>query len=142
MLALALLLAAGVLRAQTCVSGELRAIVIDSQESPVPGAIVRLKSEAAALDPRSTEVTGLADFEKIPCGTWTVTVEADGFDPVTKTVELTNALNSEIRVIVNPKMHTESVDVRESAPPVEQSASENNELHPAEVKTLPTNPGT
>ena len=141
-LAPALLLAAGVLRAQTCVSGELRAIVVDSQESPVPGAVVRLKSEAATLDPRSTEVTGLADFEKIPCGLWTVTVEADGFEPVAKTVVLTDALNSEVRVILNPKMHTESVEVRESAPPVEQSASENNELHPAEVKTLPTNPGT
>lgn len=147
----AVLLAAGVLRAQNCVSGEFRAIVVDSQESPIPGATVRISgnpaqsalvSGSAAPEPRSTEVTGLANFQKLPCGTWTVTVEADGFDPASRTVELTAGLNSGVRLILNPKMHTESVDVRESAPGVEQTASENNELHPAEVKTLPTNPGT
>jgi hypothetical protein len=147
-LAAGLLLAAGVLRAQNCVSAEVRAIVIDSQESPIPRAVVRLQPEPASLDretsssARSTEITGLADFEKIPCGAWTFTIEADGFEPAKRMLEVTDGLNAEVRVILNPKMHTESVDVKETAPPVEQSASENNELRPAEVKTLPINPAT
>jgi len=138
----AIALAAGVLRAQSCVSGELRALVVDSQESPIPGAAVRLESEGAAAEARSTEVTGVADFQKLSCGLWKVKVEAEGFDAAARTVELTAGLSSEIRVILNPKMHTDSVEVTEAAPAVEQSASENNQLHPAEVKTLPTNPGT
>ena len=44
---------------------------------------------------------------------------------------------------MNPQVNRSSVDVSAStAAPVEQSASQNYELHPDEVKTLPSNPAT
>ncbi len=39
-------------------------------------------------------------------------------------------------------MQVSSVDVKDTAPPVEQSSSQKTEVRPAEVKTLPTNPAT
>jgi hypothetical protein len=128
--------------AQTCAVGELRVIVVDSQESPVSDANVHLRSASTSLGDQSTQTAGFADFANIPCGSWTVAVAKEGFDTATKPVEITAAANAEIRLILTPKMQTTSVEVTAEAPPVEQSASESNELHPAEVKILPTNPAT
>jgi hypothetical protein len=128
--------------AQTCAPGELRVIVIDSQESPVFNAEVQLGPEKSPFGSRSTQATGLADFEKIPCGIWSVTASAEGFEIAKRSVEITGAAGIEIRLVLTPKMETTRVDVKDTGPPVEQTASENNELRPAEVKTLPTNPAT
>ena len=108
------------LSAQTCSPGELRVIVIDSQESPVFGAGVKLDAKTVQFGNRSTQTTGLADFEKIPCGSWNITVAAEGFDNATRTVHIENAASVEVRIILTPKMQTTSVDVNETAPPVEQ----------------------
>ena len=43
---------------------------------------------------------------------------------------------------MNPQMNRSSLDVTDTLASVEQSSSQNYELHPAEVKTLPTNPAT
>ena len=128
--------------AQTCAPGEVRAIVVDSQESPVFDANVHLASDTASLESRSTQTLGVADFKRVPCGSWTVTVGKDGFETATRQVRITSAANVEVKLILTPKMQVTSVDVIESAPPVEQSASQNNQVRPEEVKTLPTNPAT
>lgn len=131
------------LPAQTCSPGELRVIVIDSQESPVYDAGVTLDSKTVVFGNQSTEATGLADFLKIPCGSWNITVAAAGFDDATRTVEIAGEARVEVRIILVPKMQTASVDVQDTAPPlVEQGASENNQVRPAEVQTLPANPAT
>jgi hypothetical protein len=130
------------LRAQTCLPGEVRVVVIDSQESPVYNAQVGLSSDPAPSLSRSTQTTGLADFQGLPCGAWNISVEAPGFERSTAAVEITSKANKEVRLILTPKTHVESVDVKETAPPVEQSSSQNYELKPAEVKNLPNNPRT
>ena len=111
--------------------------MVDSQEGPVFNAQVRL-----GADSRLTGTSGVADFKDVPCGSISVTASKDGFQPETKTVQITSGANAEVTLILNPKMQRTSVDVTDTAPPVEQSSSENNELRPAEVKTLPTNPAT
>ncbi|HLX42203.1 MAG TPA: hypothetical protein VKR43_02160 [Bryobacteraceae bacterium] len=130
------------LPAQTCTPAELRVIVVDSQESPVFDADVQIASGAQTPSNRSTQTAGFADFQKVSCGTWNVTVSKDGFETVVRPAAVGNAPLTEISIILTPKMQTSSVDVTESAPPVEQSASQSHELRPVEVKTLPTNPAT
>lgn len=122
--------------------GELRVIVVDSQEGPVFDAEVGLSSSAASLEKRSTQTTGIADFQGVPCGTWNVTAVKEGFEAKTETVQIASGANVEIRAVLTPKMQVTSVDVTDTTPRVEQSASTNNELHLPEVKTLPTNPAT
>jgi hypothetical protein len=130
------------LPAQTCAPAELRVIVIDSQESPVFDADVQAASGAEALPSRSTQTSGIAEFQKIPCGSWNVTVTKDGFETVARPAQVGRVSVTELRVVLTPKMQTSSVDVTETAPPVEQSASQSHQLHPVEVQTLPTNPAT
>jgi hypothetical protein len=105
-------------------------------------ADVRVASDTVTLDSRSTQTAGFADFKTVPCGSWKITVSKEGFETATRNVEIASGANAEISVILTPKMQVTSIDVTETPPPVEQSASENNELHPAEVQTLPTNPAT
>ena len=130
------------LRAQTCLPGEVRVVVIDSQESPVFNAQVSLSSDPTAPASRSTQTSGLADFQGLPCGAWSISVQAEGFEAAARKVEIASGANIEIRIILTPRIHTESIDVKETAPTVEQSSSQNYELKPAEVKKLPTNPST
>ncbi len=128
--------------AQTCMPGELRVIVIDSQEGPVFDAEVGLSSDKTALEKHSTQTTGIADFKGIPCGAWNVTATKEGFEAKTQAVQIASGANFELRLILTPKMQVTSVDVTDTAPRLEQSAAENNELHLEEVKILPTNPAT
>jgi hypothetical protein len=130
------------LRAQTCAPGEVRVIVMDSQESPVFNAEVNLSSDTTQPAARSTQTRGYADFEGLPCGSWNISVDAQGFEHASSMVEITGAANKEIRLVLAPKTHTESVEVKDTVPPVEQSSSQNYELKPLEVKTLPSNPAT
>src|SRR5713226_5644297 len=81
-------LSAGVMLAQNCPPGELRVIVVDSQESPVRDASVKVEAGANLLGPRSTQTTGLADFETIPCGSWIVTVTSADFETVTQAIQI------------------------------------------------------
>ncbi|HEY2844580.1 MAG TPA: TonB-dependent receptor [Bryobacteraceae bacterium] len=129
-------------RAQTCAPGEIRVIVIDSQESPVYNAQVSLSSDGAQPVSRSTQTSGLADFPGLPCGAWNVSIEAAGFQMVSRAVEIASAGKLEIRVVLTPKIRVESVEVKESAASIAQSSSQNYELKPAEVQKLPTNPAT
>jgi hypothetical protein len=132
--------------AQVCRPGELRVLVKDSQEAAVFGAEVSLEAQpgdtqSAAI--RVTETTGIADFPNVACGTWTVRARKAGFDPAAGNAEIASGAVAEVTVTMNPETNRTKVEVSDTAAPlVEQSASKNNQLQPAEVRTLPTNPGT
>jgi TonB-dependent Receptor Plug Domain len=131
------------LLSQTCKPGELRVFVVDSQDTPVFEAEIRVsRHQAASPDDRIVKSSGTSDFEKLDCGAWVVTVSKDGFESAAKTVEITNDSRVEVSLILNPKMQLSKVDVTDTAPPIEQSSSISNDLHPNEVHDLPTNPAT
>jgi len=122
---------------QTCAPGELRVFVLDSQQGPVFDAQCKI-----GIEERLTGTQGVVDFKNVPCGPVTVTASKEGFQPAVKIVQMASGANLEVTLILNPKMQRDSVDVTETAPPVEQSSSVTNELRPTEVKTLPANPAT
>ena len=128
--------------AQPCTPGELRILVVDSQGGPVFEAQVRIGPDDSPLADRRTPTTGIADFQKVPCGPATVSASKDGFERAIKTVQITNAANIGVTLTLNPKMQTASVDVTEKGPPVEQVSTQKDELRPSEIKTLPGNPAT
>ena len=127
---------------QTCQSGELRVFVKDSQESPIYAAQVRVGSPTVDVGVQTTPTTGVAEFQKVPCGSWTVRASKEGFEDSAATVQIVGAPFFEISLTLNPQIAHSSVEVTDTPPPVEQTASQNYELHPTEVKTLPMNPAT
>lgn len=131
------------LAAQTCKPGEIRVLVRDSQESPVFDAKVRVGSDTQEVATVMSPTTGLADFINVPCGSWTVRASKEGFEDSTAIVQMTEGTTLEIGLTLNPTINRSSLDVTDTPPPpVAQSSSQNYELHPDEVKTLPTNPAT
>jgi len=128
--------------AQTCIPGEIRVLVKDSQESPIYDAKVRVGSDTQEVATQLSPTTGVADFINVPCGSWTVRASKEGFEDGSTVVVVTTEATVEIGLTLDPKTNKSSIDVTETPPPVEQSSSQNYELKPAEVKTLPTNPAT
>lgn len=125
------------LRAQNC-QGQLRVLVKDSQEAPIYDA--KVTAGPATL---TTPASGIADFENVACGSLNVSATKPGFTDSTTTVQIAGTALAEVSVTMNPQSSRSSIDVKESLPaPVEQSSSQNYELHPAEVKDLPSRPVT
>jgi hypothetical protein len=128
---------------QTCTPGELRVFVVDSQDTPVFDAEIRVsRQQAVSPDDRAVKSSGTSDFEKVECGIWIVTVTKEGFEPAAKSVEITSNERAEVSLVLNPRMQLSKVDVTDTAPPIEQSSSVSNDLHRADVHDLPTNPAT
>ena len=128
--------------AQTCQPGELRILVLDSDQSPVPGAELRISTEGTTTDLRLVRTLGTADVERVPCGMLAVSASKEGFETATKTIEITSSANLNLTLILNPKAQHISVDVTDTAPQVEQTATVSNPLQSPELKVLPTNPAT
>jgi hypothetical protein len=128
------------LSAQTCQPGELRVFVLDSQQAPISDALVRVQSGSAPLAENSTHTLGSADFENVPCGAWNVAASKDGFEASSVTAQVTAGASAEITLTLNPKAQRTSVDVKDTPPPIETTATPKQELRPADVKPLPTNP--
>ena len=140
--ALLLLAVCATARGQTCEPGDLRVLVKDSQAAPIFNAQVRLRSGALERPAQLTDTNGLSDFTAVACGAWIVTAGKAGFDDSKATVQVGATPVVGITLTLNPAINRTSVDVTDTAPPIEQTSSRNYELQPQEVKTLPANPIT
>lgn len=127
---------------QTCQPGELRVLVKDSQEAPIYDAEVRVSGAERDLPVQKTDANGLAEFTQVSCGGWTVTAAKTGFGDSKATAEVGGNPVAEITLTMNPEINRASLEVTDTAPPIEQTSSRNYELQPDEVKTLPSNPAT
>jgi hypothetical protein len=131
------------LPSQICLPGELRVYVVDSQETSVFDAAIRLsRNQKPAPEDRNVKSSGSSDFDKVECGRWVVTATKDGFEPAAQLVEILSGARASVTIILNPQVQVSKVDVTEHIPPIQQSASASHDLHPSEVHDLPTNPAT
>ncbi|MGA2181460.1 MAG: TonB-dependent receptor [Bryobacteraceae bacterium] len=124
--------------AQDCMSGEVRILVDNESAGPLAGAPVLLRH--ADTVEQSTTGKGVAQFDHLPCGAWSLEVTKEGFQTVTRSgIVLRASEPAEIRVTLLASRH-ESVDVHASAEPVQQTSS--GELHGEDVKDMPGAPST
>lgn len=103
---------------------------------------VQLASGQNALGPQMTGSEGMSDFANVACGAWTATASKAGFDDSSANVLVESAASAEVTIVLNPSIVRSSINVEEKAPPVQQASSVQNEVHPSQVTTLPTNPAT
>ncbi len=129
--------------APACGPGGVRVLVKDSQDSPIFDAKVTLRSEAGTdFSVRQTPAMGVADFNAVPCGEWTTRTSKEGFDDAEAKVTVAGESVAEVVVVLTPSAKHSSVEVTDTPPPVSQSATQNYEIRPTEVKSLPTNPAS
>ena len=141
---LTLLLTAAAAYAQQCGPVEVRVFIKDSQESPIFDAQVTIlaPNKLPAPNLESTRSEGFAIFKSVPCGEWIVTASKEGFEDRSTPITLGARPVLEVVIALNPQINRTRVEVTDSAPPVEQSSSQNYELRPTEVRNLPSNPPT
>jgi hypothetical protein len=72
---------------QTCQVTQLRVHVKDSQESPIYDVQVHAQTGAMRPLEKATGTGGTADFDNIPCGTYAVTANKQGFAEKSATAE-------------------------------------------------------
>jgi hypothetical protein len=132
---------------QTCQPAEVRVLVKDSQEAPIYKAKVSIGSDTSEVATVLTPVSGVAEFASVPCGEWSAKATKEGFKDSGTRVEVLDRRGAfpvlEVTLTMEPQTNRSSLNVTASVPaPLEQSSSQNYELHPEEVKNLPANPAT
>ncbi|PYU90118.1 MAG: hypothetical protein DMG25_17725, partial [Acidobacteria bacterium] len=116
--------AAGAARAQTF-RGAIVGTVIDQSQAPVPGAQITVKNRATGLARTAmTDDAGNYDVRELPIGVYTVTVEKQGFAPVTETdLRVDVAAERRLDVTLVPGKVQQTVEVTATAPLVQSTTN-------------------
>lgn len=124
--------------AQGTQTGVLGGTILDTQGLAVPGATVRAVSPAQQGE-RVVVSDGLGAYQLpgLPPGRYTLTVELDGFQPVTGEVDVPLGGVADLDVTLRPATATETVTVVASTPAALTRPTSAFNLRAAEVNTLP-----
>ncbi len=136
-------LMAGMVFSQVGLTGNIRGTaVLSSDNSPVPGVTVTIKSPALVLNERVsvTNDNGFFHFHSLPPGLYEVTFAMDGMNTVVrKGVKVSANVNVTLDVSMQLKTVEESVEVAGQVPTVDRQSTAVNTAMSAEfVKSIPT----
>jgi len=128
------------LQAQTA-GGNLIGRVLDKSDSPLPGATVTATQKDTGLTRSTvTESDGTYRLPSLPVGSYTVTVELNGFATVTiEDVRLNVASQREINVDMSPSTVEESITVVDEAPLVQTTPAIGTVVSEQQLENLPLN---
>jgi hypothetical protein len=102
-----------------------------------------LKIGTSVIASAETDVKGHAEFVDMKPGRYDVAAAGSGFEPaLSANVEITQKAPRVLEIVLVPLVHRESVEVTETATPVEQGATTSNVLSAATAKELPGRPAT
>ncbi|HEV7501857.1 MAG TPA: TonB-dependent receptor, partial [Vicinamibacteria bacterium] len=105
--------------ASASIFGDVRGVVLDPQERPVPRAKVSLQSRTSSLaQGAQTSDTGEYLFRAVPLGDYVLTVEAPGFERALRTVTVTSDSAPVLKTILSLAKLAQTVDVVERSPVV------------------------
>ena len=115
--------------------------VRDSNGARIGGALVQISligsSRSAA---RTTSEEGIAEFEKLDCGPWTVSASKSGFHELTGDIVQVASSGADLDLTLTASVVHESADVHETITPLEEGSSKSTRLPAEEVKELPARP--
>jgi len=135
-------LAAGIASAQQ-ITATLTGTVTDSSGAVVPGAKITIHDNARGVDVRSatTDNTGVYTIQQLPYGTYTVTIEATGFQKyVANEVILHVGDHQTLDAVLRVGQTTQEVTVSASTVPVETSSSaQEGTVNSTQVRELQLN---
>ena len=124
--------------AQTCNgTAQLHVVIHDSRGGPIDNTLLIFQAPGMADIQRTTGPDGIVRVEG-PCGLWTVHASKTGFQKDSRTIHITT--RADIRMVLDPEIVHSSVDVRDTAPAIEQAAPGKTEIRPSEIKNLPSRP--
>lgn len=100
----------------------------DSQQAATFDAQVRIGSASSEIAARTTETSGVIDFHKIPCRSWTVQASKTGFEDRETTIQIAGGANAELNIVLEPTILRTTTEVSDVASPVAKASSQTTEL--------------
>ena len=121
----------------------IRVRAIDEKGIAISGVRVVISNEERTAGAAETDDLGTIAFLSLRSGSYNLTAQKDGFQPIQKTsIGLENSTITVELTMVPPLTRTDRVEVRGTVLEVEESASKPNSLPPGKAKELPTRPAT
>jgi hypothetical protein len=117
--------------------------VVDQAAHPVPGVAVRLRNSLGVSVSALTDAQGLARFNSLESGRYTIAASKEGFETLTRSdIDLSPAGASVELTLVPAATRRDTVDVRGSVSPLDRGSSAPTELPSQVAKELPQRPAT
>ncbi len=137
--ALSLLLATNAAAQQT--SGNVNGRVLDQSQAAVPGATVSATNTATGFNRVvTTDGEGVYHLTALPIGTYDVKVDLQGFQPITRNLEVTVGANIDVNFDLKTSGVAESVQVTAQTPLIETSTSSvGGVVETHRIESLPLN---
>jgi hypothetical protein len=105
-------------------SGAVRGTVSDPSGAVIPGAMVHLVNQVSGLDRTvSTDATGQFVFANIPFNPYRINVSANGFAPLSKTLEIRSVVGTSLNLVLNVAGASQTVTVESSGDLVETDST-------------------
>ena len=142
-LAALLLWQAGVF-ARAAIAVDLDVVTRDSSDRAIPGVQVQLEAGGKLVTAAQTGAGGNAHWSGLKPGRYDVVTVREGFAPARKAdLDLTSTgpTTVELTLVPIPAQH-ESIDVKDTATPLDLGASAPESLPPQSAKELPSRPAT
>ncbi len=137
--ALSLLLATNAAAQQT--SGNVNGRVLDQSQAAVPGATVSATNTATGFNRVvTTDGEGVYHLTALPIGTYDVKVDLQGFQPITRNLEVTVGANIDVNFDLKTQGIAEAVQVTAETPLIETSTSSvGGTVETHRIESLPLN---
>jgi outer membrane receptor protein involved in Fe transport len=101
-------------------SAAVRGTVTDSSGAVIPGATIQLVNEVSGLNQTaSTDTAGQFVFANIPFNPYRISVSANGFAPLTRSIEVRSAVGADLSLVLAVAASSQTVTVEASGDLVE-----------------------
>ena len=115
--------------------------VRDQNNQPAVGVRVEIRRGLDVAASVETDAAGRASFPQLQAGHYTLTAAKEGFQAAQSDVDLSESGSTAIDITLMPARR-ESIDVHETATPLETGGSTPNSVTPQIAKDLPARPAT
>ncbi|HEY2472417.1 MAG TPA: carboxypeptidase regulatory-like domain-containing protein [Terracidiphilus sp.] len=106
--------------AQSGNAGTIRGTVTDPSGAVIPGATVHLSNAVSGLDrTTTTDATGQFEFSNIPFNPYQISVSANGFGPLNRSVEIRSSVGTSVKLALSIGGASSTVTVEASGDLVE-----------------------
>ncbi|HZT30121.1 MAG TPA: TonB-dependent receptor [Bryobacteraceae bacterium] len=115
----------------------------DQAGRPIPGVLVEVSANGQVISRAVTDGHGQATLHELPPGQYAVAVAAQGFEPAQQGIRLAQNQSAAVEITLVPELvRKDSIEVRDTATPVEQGAAVPDQLPPQTARELPSRPAT
>jgi hypothetical protein len=129
LLVAAMALAAIPALAQAGAAGSVAGTVTDSTGAVIPNATVTLKNEMSGFTRTAiTDTTGQFTFTNVPYNPYSLDIHAQGFAPLSKTVDVDSAVEVNLRSILHIAGASSTVTVESTGPLVEDTSTYHTDI--------------